>query len=91
MYSVNPINLAASDLVKSGPGAITTVLLTSGSDAATVILYDNTTGSGTVICALAVPAANTTVSASFPFPAVFAMGCYAAITGTGASVTICTL
>lgn len=79
-------NKTESAAVKTGPGGVHTVTLTSGSDAATLILYDNTAGSGTIIVKLACTAANTT--ASVTLNASFSTGCFAALTGTTPSATV---
>lgn len=79
--------LAASGLVKTGPGELHALLLTSGSNAATVTLYDNTAGSGTK---LAVLKAATGLTNSF-VPAVslvFSTGLFATIAGTAPEVSI---
>lgn len=87
MFPVKYTNLAASALVKSGPGALTSLTLTGGSDAATVILSDATSGATPAIIKLSA-AANVSVTANFSYPLAFSSGCYATITGTAPSVTI---
>lgn len=79
-------NLAASGLVKSGPGVLHSIVLTAGSDAATAIVYDNTAGSGDVIVSLGAPVADKTVAAVLNV--VFSVGCYVALTGTDPSCTV---
>lgn len=80
--------LAASALVKTGPGVVYAVTLTGGSDAASVILYDNTTGSGTQVWATVKAAAGATVHVDLPGGVVFGTGCYATITGTTPSIAV---
>ena len=77
--------LAASALIKTGPGVIHTVTLTGGSDAATVILGDEVATAGDSIIALAAAAG---VSASAVLDVAFGVGLYAAITGTAPKVTV---
>lgn len=79
-------NLAASGLVKTGPGVLCSIVLTGGSDAATAIVYDNTAASGDVIVSLGAPTADKTVAASLDV--VFSVGCYVALTGTDPSCTV---
>jgi len=77
--------LAASALVKTGPGVLHSVVLTGGSDAATLVLGDEVATGGDSIVALAA-AAGVTVSA---VPDVaFGVGLYATITGTAPKVTV---
>lgn len=77
--------LAASALIKTGPGVIHTVTLTGGSDAATVILGDEVATAGDTIIALAAAAG---VSASAVLDLAFGVGLYATITGTAPKVTV---
>jgi hypothetical protein len=79
-------NLAASGLVKTGPGALHAIVLTAGSDAATAVVYDNAAGSGDVILSLGAPVADKTVAAVLD--AVFSTGCYVVLTGTDPSCTV---
>ena len=77
--------LAASALIKTGPGVIHTVTLTGGSDAATVVLGDEVATAGDSIIALAAAAG---VSASAVIDVAFGVGLYATITGTAPKVTV---
>jgi hypothetical protein len=77
--------LAASALIKTGPGVIHTVTLTGGSDAATVVLGDEVATAGDSIIALAAAAG---VSASAVLDVAFGVGLYATITGTAPKVTV---
>jgi len=81
-------NKTASGAVLSAGGTCYGAVLTSGSDAATLILYDNTAGSGTIICKLAVAAANTTVVFTPVVGLPVGTGLYAALTGTSPSATV---
>ena len=76
---------ASSALLKTGPGGIHSVLLAGGSANSTLTVYDNTAGSGTVICVLA---ALIGTSASVTLDVAFSKGCYATLSGTGASCSL---
>jgi len=82
------VTKTSSAAISAVPGAVLSVCLTSVGNAASVVLYDNTSGAGTVLCALAVPAAATSVTYSPPggIPAYTAI--YATITGTAPYVTV---
>ena len=86
-YSSRGAAIAASAIVKTGPGFITGIILTAGADTATVTIYDNTAGSGTVLAKFSA-VANTTAAVSLAHPLSFGNGLYATITGTTPSVTI---
>jgi hypothetical protein len=77
--------LAASALIKTGPGVLHAVVLTGGSDAATLVLGDEVATGGDSIVALAA-AAGVTVSAVLDV--AFGVGLYATITGTAPKVTV---
>ncbi len=80
------VRLASSGAVRSGPGALLSVLLTAGADAASVTIYDNTAGSGDVVAVLKAAAESTV-----PWLAgslVCSKGLYAVITGTSPSCTV---
>ena len=77
--------LAASALIKTGPGIIHTVTLTGGSDAATVIIGDEVATAGDTIIALA---AASGVSTTARLDVAFGVGLYATITGTAPKVTV---
>lgn len=77
--------LAASALIKTGPGIIHTVTLTGGSDAATAVLGDEVATAGDSIIALAAAAG---VSASAVLDVAFGVGLYATITGTAPKITV---
>jgi hypothetical protein len=78
-------HLSSSGLVKSGPGAVHSVVLAAGSDAATATVYDETSGSGDV---LAVLKAVATDSACAVLDVAFGVGCYVVLAGTGPAVTV---
>jgi hypothetical protein len=77
--------LAASALIKTGPGVLHSVVLTGGSDAATLILGDEVATAGDSIIGLAAAAG---VSASAVLDVAFGVGLYATITGTAPKVTV---
>jgi hypothetical protein len=77
--------LAASALIKTGPGVLHTVTLTGGSDAATLVLGDEVATAGDSIIALAAAAG---VSVSALLDVAFGVGLYATITGTTPKVTV---
>lgn len=77
--------LAASALIKTGPGVLHSVTLTGGSDAATVVIGDEVATAGDTIIALAAAAG---VSASAILDVAFGVGLYATITGTAPKVTV---
>jgi len=77
--------LAASALIKTGPGAIHSVVLTGGSDAATLVLGDEVATAGDAIVGLAAAAG---VTASAVLDVAFGVGLYATITGTAPKVTV---
>ena len=77
--------LAASALIKTGPGVIHSVVLTGGSDAATLVLGDEVATAGDSIIALAAAAG---VTASAVLDVAFGVGLYATITGTAPKVTV---
>jgi hypothetical protein len=78
-------HLAASALVKTGPGLLHSVTITAGADAATVVIGDEVATAGDAIVALA--AAGGT-SASAVLDVAFGVGLYATITGTSPDVTV---
>ena len=78
--------LAASGLIKTGPGIIHTVTLTAGSDAATVIIGDEVATGGDALIKLGSATAGVSVSAVVD--AAFGVGIYATISGTTPSVTV---
>lgn len=78
-------NLAASGLIKSGPGVIHSIALTGGSDAATVVLGDEVATAGDAIISLAAAAG---VSVCAVLDVAYGVGMYATITGTAPSVTV---
>lgn len=78
-------NIAASALIKTGPGTLHSVTLAAAADAATAIVYDNTSAAGTVIVKLSAPL---TGSAHAVIDANFSTGCYVAVTGTTPSATV---
>ena len=78
-------HLAASGLIKTGPGIIHTVSLTGGSDAATLIIGDEVATAGDPIITMAAIAGLTVTVA---LNAAFGVGLYATITGTAPAVTV---
>ena len=67
----------------TGAGVLGGVVLQSGSDAAAVRVYDGTDATGTLLCALAVAAANTSTDWTAPDEGVrFGTGLYVDLTGT---------
>jgi hypothetical protein len=87
LASVSSTYGTAAATVRSGSGALCSVLLTGGADAATVTVYDNTAASGTVLCKLAA-AAGVTAAFTPAQPLAASTGIHFAITGTTPSVTI---
>ena len=77
--------LAASALIKTGPGVLHSITLTGGSDAATLILGDEVATGGDAIVGMAAAAG---VSASAVVDVAFGVGLYATITGTAPKVTV---
>jgi hypothetical protein len=77
--------LAASGLIKTGPGVVHSVVLTGGSDAATLVLGDEVATGGDGIVSMAAGAG---VSVSAVLDVAFGVGLYATITGTGPRVTV---
>jgi hypothetical protein len=77
--------LAASGLIKTGPGVVHSVVLTGGSDAATLVLGDEVATGGDAIVGMAA-AAGVTVCAVLDV--AFGVGLYATITGTAPKVTV---
>ena len=76
--------LAASALIKTGPGVLHSVVLTGGSDAATLILGDEIATGGDAIVGLAAAG----VTASAVLDVAFGVGLYATITGTAPKITV---
>jgi hypothetical protein len=78
-------NLAASALIKTGPGVVHSITLTGGSDAATVVLGDEVATGGDAIITLAAGAG---ASVCAVLDVAYGVGIYATITGTAPSVTV---
>ena len=79
--------IASNALVKTGPGSVIAAHLAAPTADSTLILYDNTAGSGTILATLAAAAKG----ADDFCPGVgiaFSIGCYAAISGSGAAGTV---
>ena len=77
---------AASAALRTGSGILRGFILTAGaSAAATLTVYDNTSAEGTVLTVAAAPQGTSVVVTGIAAP--FSTGLYAALTGTGASVT----
>jgi hypothetical protein len=70
--------ISASAAVKSGPGLLGGVFVSSVTGSPTVTIYDNTAASGTKIADAFVP----TAAKAYPFPSRFSTGLYVAISGT---------
>lgn len=79
--------VAADGIVKSGPGSLVGVVLTAAAADASLILYDASSATGTVLCTLAA-VQKTSVSFTPVAGIAFAIGCYADITGSGATATV---
>ena len=79
-------NLAASALIKTGPGILHSVTLCAGSDAATVVIGDEVATAGDTIIKLGSATAGVSVSAVVDV--AFGVGIYATITGNTPSVTV---
>ncbi len=77
-----------STLIRTGPGAIDSVVLLAGSDATSLIIYDNTSAAGTVVVTLKAIAAYQPVVQWTPRGHVLAVGAYAVLTGTAAEAVI---
>jgi hypothetical protein len=77
--------LAASALIKTGPGVIHSVTVTGGSTAATLVLGDEVATGGDAIIALTAPI---TDSVSALLDVAFGVGLYATIGGTEPKVTV---
>lgn len=85
--SASPKYLNATGAVKAAPGFVHVISLAAGSAAATVILDDSTAGGGTNVWRMAA-AANDGDSVTFDPPIFFAVGIYATLSGTGATVSV---
>lgn len=81
-------NVTSDSAVKAAGGQLVAVALTGSGAAATLVLYDNPgAASGTVL--LTIKAADGATEFFSPaIPYVFTAGCYADITGSGASATV---
>ena len=79
-----------SGVIKASAGYLGgIVVLTDGTNDATVILYDNASaGSGTKLLEVSVPGANNYGEIFPPLAITFTNGCYASISGTGASCIV---
>ena len=78
--------LAASGLIKTGPGILHTVTLTPGADEATCIIGDEVATGGDPLVKILAKAGGRTAHANID--AAFSVGLYATITGTAPSVTV---
>jgi hypothetical protein len=78
-------HLAESGAVKTGPGVLHSLLLSAAGVDATATVYDETAGSGDV---MAVVTSVQDASECVVLDVAFGVGCYVAITGTGAKVTV---
>jgi len=81
-----PKYLAASAIVKTGPGVLHEFSLTPAAALATATAYDNTTGSGTIIAKLSGAVNGGSTRFAPQGGAVFNKGLYIVITGAGAIV-----
>lgn len=77
-----------STLIRTGPGAIDSVVLLAGSDATSLIIYDNTSAAGTVVVTLVAIAAYQPTVTWYPRGHVLAIGAYAVLVGTAAEAVI---
>ena len=79
--------IATSALVKTGPGSLIAAHLAAPTADSTLILYDNTSATGTVLATLAAAAKG--ADDFCPGAGIaFSIGCYAAISGSGAAGTV---
>jgi hypothetical protein len=78
-------HLTESGAVKMGSGVLHSVLLSAADADATATVYDETGGSGDV---LAVVTSLQNASECAVLDVAFGVGCYVAISGTGAKVTV---
>jgi hypothetical protein len=69
------------------PLIVTAVILSAGSGATGTVDLKTGGSSGTTLLSLTAPQA-TTVAVPFPAGIVFPQGCYCALTGSGASVSV---
>ena len=69
---------SASGTLKTGPGQLGGIFVSSVSGSPTITIYDGTSSAGALIVAQFVPAAGT----PYPFPCRFSTGLYAVIGGT---------
>lgn len=76
------ITTAATNVVKSGPGALLQVIIGKAT-AGTVTVYDNTAASGNIICAFP----TSTSSFSYTIGAMFTIGC-TVVNSAGEQLTI---
>lgn len=72
------VPFSASGTLKTGPGQLGGIFVSSVSGFPTITLYDGTSASGATIVAQFSPIAGT----PYPFPCRFSTGLYAAIGGT---------
>ena len=79
-------HLAASALIKTGPGILHSVTIQAGSDAATVVIGDEVATAGDTLLMLAAATAGT--SACAILDVAFGVGLYATITGTAPGITV---
>lgn len=69
---------SASGALKTGPGQLGGIFVSSVSGSPTITIYDSIAGSGSVIVAQFVPVAGV----PYPFPCRFSTGLYVVIGGT---------
>lgn len=79
--------LTSNGQVKTGPGAVYALIVAAGGADATGTLYDNTAGSGTKLAKLSASQGDSQV-VHIDDGVVFVQGCYAAMTGSGVTVTV---
>jgi len=77
-----------STLIRTGPGAIDSVVLLAGSDATSLIIYDNTSAAGTIVVTLKADATYQPVVQWSPRAHVLAIGAYGVLVGTAAEAVI---
>ncbi len=77
--------LAASGLVKTGPGVLHSVILTAAAATVMATVYDEVSGSGDVIAVLTSFADDTKCAI---LDVAFGVGCYVVLAGSGAKATV---
>lgn len=78
-------HLAASGLVKTGPGVLHSVTLSAAAATVTATVYDEVSGSGDVILVLT---SIVNDSKCAVLDVAFGVGCYVVLAGSGAKATV---